>query len=287
MKHSNFLFIIIVFISLIAFNACKKEVEVDNETQSVVDNAICEQQFMSIAPNVNDRGGNPAAAGWKVSGANDCGTWTVYDASGIPTTTASPNFTVVTGTDASGQYTLAPVKFTIDYNTSSSCEGVEKSGIITIVSTHKWSMITSGNTAVATATITFNNYKVDGVLYNCDKIIITKNGASQLTTKVIGGNCQKDGWNINYACDKTITKDANGNYLVSGISNGTNREGRNFAVNITQELFKPSNYKFITKGKLELTPEGFKTRTVDFGDGTQDDKATFSVGDQTFTFTMK
>ena len=278
MKHSNFLFIIVAFISLIAFNACKKEVEVDNETQSVVDNAICEQQFMSIAPNVNTRGTDPGKSpAFKISA---CGTWSIN----------STNPSADTATTINGEYTNGPVKFTLDYGPSSSCEGgVEKSGMITIVSTHKWSVITQTNTAVATATITFNNYKASGVSYNCDKIIITKSGASQLTTKVIGGNCQKDGWNIDYACDKTITKNANGDYEITGNSSGKNREGRNFTSNVlgTNPLFKPANYKFITKGKLELTPEGFKTRTVDFGDGTQDDKATFSVGDQTFTFTMK
>jgi len=38
---------------------------------------------------------------------------------------------------------------------------------------------------------------------------------------------------------------------------------------------------------LELTPDGFKTRTVDFGDGTLDDKATFTVDGQTISFTMQ
>lgn len=275
MKHSNFLFMIVAFISLVAFNACKKEVEVDNETQSVVDNAICEQQFMSIAPNVNDRGNNPKNPGFKILAP--CGTWSIN----------STNPSNDTLTDSNGKFTN-PVKFTLDYGTASSCEGgVQKSGMITIVSTHKWSAITPTSTAVATATITFNNYKVDGVLYNCDKIIITKNGASQLTTKVIGGNCQKDDWNIYYDCDRTISKDANGNYLISGNSTGKNREGRDFAVNITVPLFKPSNYKFITQGKLELTPSGFQKRTVDFGNGTQDNVATFTVGDQTFTFNMQ
>lgn len=269
--------VITAFLSVVFFislNSCKKkEVVVDNETQSVVDNAICEQQFMSIAPNINSRGGDPKAPGFKVS---SCGTWNIN--------TSNLADTLV---DANGKYVNGPVKFTLNYGTASACEGgVTKSGAISITSSHKWSTISATSSVVATSTVNFINYMADGVKYDCSSIIITK-GANQLTTQVNGGHCQKDAWNIYYGCNKTITKDSNGNYLIEGVSNGTNREGRNFTVNITSPLFKPENYKFITKGKLELTPDGFKTRTVDFGDGTQDDQATFTVDGQTFTFTMK
>src|SRR4051812_30809616 len=38
------------------FNSCKKDKkEVDNETQTVVDNAICEQEFMRMGPAVSER----------------------------------------------------------------------------------------------------------------------------------------------------------------------------------------------------------------------------------------
>ena len=277
MKKYRFIIALIFTFSFVIFNSCKKkEVVVDSETQSVVDNAICEQQFMSIAPNVNSRGGNPKSNGFKTTA---CGTWSI-----ITTNMADTN---VVDPIANPQYVNGPVKFTLDYGTGSTCEGgVTKSGMITVVTTHKWSLITATTTAVASSTITFTNYKSDGVQYDCSSIIIKKL-ANQLTTKVNGGHCQKDGWNIYYGCDKTITKDANGDYDITGTSNGTNREGRDFAVNITQSLFKPNNYKFITKGKLELTPNGFKTRMVDFGTGTLDDQATFTIDGQTFTFTMK
>lgn len=273
MKKSLVASFIIITLSLITFESCKKTPTVDNETQSVVDNAICEQQFMTIAPNVNSKGsGSPKNQGFKTT--STCGTWSVA------TTNMSDTIT-----NAAGTYTNGPVTFEINYAGCIDNDGITKSGKIIIKSTHKWSMLTGTNTAIATTTVSFNNYTVDGVLYD-GSVIITKS-TNTLTTKVIGGHCTNSGWNIYYDCDKTFTKNANGDYTINGTSTGTNREGRTFTTNILTPLFKPSNYKFITSGTLELTPNGFKTRTVDFGNGTLDDQATFTVDGQTFTFTMK
>lgn len=273
MKNSILASVVLIVTSIVTFESCKKTPVVDNETQSVVDNAICEQQFMTIAPNVNSKGsGSPKNQGFKTT--SSCGTWSVA------TTNLSDTIT-----DAAGTYTNGPVTFHINYAGCVDNDGITKSGKIIIKSTHKWSMITGTNTAVATTTVSFNNYTVDGVLYD-GSIIITKS-VSSLTTKVIGGHCTSNSWNIYYDCDKTLTKNTNGDFTISGTSNGTNREGRTFTTNITTPLFKPSNYKFITSGTLELTPDGFKTRTVDFGNGSLDDQATFTVDGQTFTFTMK
>ena len=262
--------------SIITIQSCKKSAPVvDGETQSVVDNAICEQQFMSIAPNVNSKGaGSPKNAGFKTTAT--CGTWAITN-----TVTAQTD----TLTNASGLYTNGPVNFEINYLGCIDNDGITKSGKITIKSTHKWSMLTGTNTAVATTTVGFGNYTADGVMYN-GSIVITKS-VNTLTTKVIGGHCTNNTWNIYYDCDKTFSKNANGDFIIKGSSSGTNREGRTFTTSILTPLLKPANYKFITSGTLELTPNGFKTRTVDFGNGTLDDQATFTVDGQTFTFTMK
>lgn len=260
--------------SIVITQSCKKTTPVvDNETQSVVDNALCEQQFMSIAPNVNSKGaGSPKNAGFKTT--TTCGTWSITSANMADTNTNSV-----------GLYINGPVNFEINYLGCVDNDGIAKSGKITLKSTHKWSMLTGTNTAVATTTVAFGNYTADGVVYD-GTVVITKS-VNSLTTKVIGGHCTNSSWNIYYDCDKTLTKNANGDFTISGSSSGTNREGRTFTTNILTPLFKPANYKFITSGTLELTPNGFKTRTVDFGNGTLDNQATFTVDGQTFTFTMK
>jgi hypothetical protein len=38
---------------------------------------------------------------------------------------------------------------------------------------------------------------------------------------------------------------------------------------------------------MELTPAGFKKRSVDFGNGSCDDLATFTVNENTVTFKLK
>jgi hypothetical protein len=38
---------------------------------------------------------------------------------------------------------------------------------------------------------------------------------------------------------------------------------------------------------MELTPDGFKTRTVDYGNGVCDDNATFTVNGSTVAFKLK
>ena len=61
---------ILISTTILTFESCKKTPTVDNESQSVVDNAICEQQFMTIAPNVNSKGsGSPKNAGFKTTSA--------------------------------------------------------------------------------------------------------------------------------------------------------------------------------------------------------------------------
>jgi hypothetical protein len=56
-------------------------------------------------------------------------------------------------------------------------------------------------------------------------------------------------------------------------------------------LTKRANCQFISSGILNLTPEGFKTRTVDYTSGTGkdacDDDATFSVNGNTVAFKLK
>ena len=76
-------------------------------------------------------------------------------------------------------------------------------------------------------------------------------------------------------------------FSISGNSVGKNREGRNFTTSITNALIKKTNCKWISSGTLKLTPDGFATRTVDFGSGACDDDATFTVSDQTISFKLQ
>ena len=286
MKKNIILSVTLLFSALIALNSCKKKTEVDNETQSVVDNAICEQQFMAITPVVNEKGINQS--GIKRTSAS-CGTWSIL---GAISGTNTPNVATDTlDSNGDGFYDNGPVSFQIDYGTG--CLSFDnlsfKTGIIKITSAKRWSAYNNP------VTIDLLNYKVNNITYS-GQIIITRNDSVTLTTQVINGHCTDGSWNIDYEGTKVIkqiggysTKNTEADDIISidGSSSGKNREGRAFTTSITSSLIKKSNCKYITSGTLELTPEGFKTRTVDFGNGTCDDDATYTVNGSTVSFKLR
>ena len=144
--------------------------------------------------------------------------------------------------NASGEYVNGPVNFKIIYSGIADADGVVKTGEIKIRSSHRWTALTGTNSATAaSAIVTFNNYTADGVTYE-GEIKLNKNGNSITTIieDVDGkrGHCKKDGWNIYYYCNKTITKEPTGDYTITGNSGGTNREGRDFKVQIVNKLFE-------------------------------------------------
>lgn len=275
MKKNIVLLSILIICSVITLNSCKKKTEVDTETQSVVDNSICEQQFMAIQPVVNDKG---------------------ITENGIKRINSCETFTIISGdtTDANGDkvYDNGPVTFQIDYGTigCTANDGTIKTGTLNITTPNKWSAFTN-----SVVTIDLVNYKVNGVTYS-GQIKITKPSALIITCEVVNGHCSNGTWNIDYAGTKTLTQiggqntpniEADDVFSITGSSSGKNRENRTFTTSITSALIKKSNCKFITSGSLDLTPSGLKTRTVDFGSGTCDDDATFTINGQTISFKLK
>ncbi len=276
---------ILVISSIITLNSCKKKTEVDNETQSVVDNALCEQQFMAIQPVVNDKG--ITENGLKRTAAT-CETWTILGAIGG---TVAPNVSLDTIINASGFFQNGPVTFQIDYGIIGciGSDGVYRKGKINITTAKKWKQY--GNTI----TVDLVGYKANTVSYS-GQVKITRVDSVTLTTDVINGYCTSGTWNIEYAATKTMKQiagfstkgDASDDiYSITGSSSGKNREGRTFTTTITNPLIKKTNCKWLSSGTLELTPNGFAARTVDFGSGTCDDDATFTVNGQTISFKLQ
>jgi len=67
-------------------------------------------------------------------------------------------------------------------------------------------------------------------------------------------------------------------YSITGSASGTNRAGKSFSVDITTSLRKEICCRWLVSGVVEITPDGKKTRKIDFGSGTCDSLATVSVG---------
>lgn len=287
MKKNIILSIILIASSILVLDSCKKKKEVDNETQTVVDNAVCEQQFMSIQPVVNEKGINQAG----IKKINACEAWNILGAMGG---TNTPNPTLDTlDVNADGFYDNGPVTFQIDYGTTG-CAGVDgiiKTGKINITTAKRWSKFNNS------ITVELVGYKYGNISYT-GTVTISKPDSVTITTSVINGHCTDGTWNIDYACSKTmkqiagystkndLTDDA---YSIYGTSNGTNRDGRTFTTSISSSnpIVKYANCKWISSGVIEVTPNGLDPRSVDFGSGTCDDDATFTVNGQTVAFKLK
>ena len=268
---------LLFFVSLLMIlNSCNKKKELDIETQSVVDNALCEQSFLAIQPVVNDKGINE---------------------NGLKKVSAScETFSLITGdtTDISprdGTFDNGPVTFQIDFGAGGCTgdDGVTRTGKINISTLKKWKKY--GNLV----SVDLVGYKANGITFS-GQVKITLLDSVTISTEIVNGNCTNGNWSIDYAGTKTMKQIAGFNtrniaaddvFSITGNSSGKNRNGRTFTTSISQELIKKSNCKWITSGVLNLTPDGFVTRTINYGNGTCDDDATFTVNGQTITFKLQ
>jgi hypothetical protein len=278
MKKIKILSILFITSSLVFVYSCKKNTkDVDTETQSVVDNAICEQEFMQIQPTTNNLAiktkGTSAQRLAGVTGGCDSLTYISGDTS----------------------FVGAPPTFEYNYGICSlaNTDGVIRTGKLWI------RFLGRPKNAGSKTIIKLLNYKVNGTItYSCDSIVVTSGSNAtaairDFTVQIIGGVCTGNGWTVKYSSTKYISINTNSTLAlsddvvtVSGTANGTNRDGRDFEVVITG-ITKPASCKFITKGTVNVTPKDFSMRTVDFGSGACDDDATFTVNGQTIAFKLK
>ncbi len=302
--------IVLVFsctLSLFFVGCHKKEtVEVDNETQSSVDNAVADQEYMAIVPAVNNHAINTKGTGATANGRvlSVCDTLKWLNRSGSYTTTyASGNTTFAKADTLLDSLNNRPTKYrkapVYELNLTNGCSQSFTDGKIR---SGKWIVYMTGPLKYAGNQMILKlvNHLASGISYSCDSIVVTVASTSTVSTsfniKLLNGVCQSPNWNIKYNFDRTFTTYSKGNPSggdpvaeVTGTANGVNRAGKKFDVNIPggSPLVKHKSCQFIDKGILELTPEGFKTRTVDFGNGTCDDDATFTVNGSTVAFKLK
>ncbi len=286
MKKLVFTLSALVITSAVFFSCKKDKKEVDNETQTVSDNALCEQEFMRIGPSISERAVSTPGVKKGV----------VKDIFSVFSTCASDSLTGDTAGYAAGAFTNLTnlPTLTLDWgaNGCNDVDNVNRKGKLSATFTKPYDVVGSVITIVPTS------YSVNGVAYT-GTIRITKLAGGNnpsFRTEVINGNCTNGSFSIDWSCDKTTTytagyatqSDPNDDVIsITGGSSGKNREGRSFTVSIKSALEKMANCKFISKGTMDITPDGLKTRTVDFGNGTCDATGTFTVGGNTFTFTMQ
>ena len=288
---------IVLFSSLVVFLAgsCHKEekVEVDNETQSAVDNAIADQEYMSVTPAVNNHAINTKGVGPVTRVAARCDSLTKISGDTLWGTPGHVDPTYTMNISNSGcSFTMPDGRF--------------RNGALSVRLTGK--IRDAGSKMI----IKMLDYKADGVKYDCDSMVVETMETTglyvkfnvQLLNGVCTGQNPNNPWTIKYSLNRTVTlyprgTDGLGNdptTMVYGTSSGINRAGRAFSVNIPSAtpLVKKGSCEFISNGIMELTPQDFATRSIDFGYsispapyGGCDENASFTVNGNTVAFKLK
>ena len=186
--------------------------------------------------------------------------------------------------------TAFPLVFTLDWGTgcTSADDGITRSGKISV------SLSGFMNVANSSATFTFTDFVSNG-----NKIT----GTHKITYVGLNSN---NNWprytvltdaRIEFADQKFMTYHAefvrlqsegtatlawnDDVWRIEGTSSGTTREGIAWTATYPSALVKKMSCKWFSSGSVLVTPTGGVPRTVDFGDGTCDNKATVKIGDVT------
>ena len=289
-KHLTFPIILGVLATFMVIACNKKEtVEVDNETQSSVDNAIAEQEYMAVIPAVQAHAINTKGTGAQGgrSANTRCDTLTLISGDTLWGTAnhIDPTYTMNISNNACAQ-TLADGRFRL--------------GALSIRLTGK--VRTPGSKMI----IKMINYRAALVSYKCDSFVVTTlasgSNFNKFNARLVNGICQTANWTIKYSFDRTTTFYPSGNgssdpvTYMYGTASGTNRQGLNFSMSIPEisPLVKYSSCQYISSGIMALTPEGFATRTIDYGYsispavyGGCDEDASFTVNGNTVAFKLK
>ena len=282
MKKGLLGFVIIFSLSALVavfVNSCKKE-RPDTDTQSSVDNSICEGEFTlmfsqtnSIA--VNDSGVQKWGIPVPMSGCPDAHIDTLDDQNGFPKT-----LIMAYGSDADGD--------SIFETGCTSSDGKTRRGIVRATFSEHW---TKNGTTVSH---TFDNYYVNGIKFE-GTVTLTRNGNS-FTQTVVGGKCTKGSeWTILWDCSRTLTylvgDSTNVNddiCLISGSASGTDRNGRAFSVEIDPSSpLKRTICPYIVQGIQTIKIDGKKDRTINYGDGTCDNIAVLTIDGNEFEFQLQ
>ncbi len=257
----------------VTFTSCKKTTP-DTETVSATDNNICETEFTKSMSTVN-------GFAIKENGIKSMMDRANLRSGGGPTITVDPADTL----DG------FPITMTIDYGTTGipdSVDGKSRKGQIICVFYNSWHIVG------ASVKVTLNNYSVNGITYACDSMRITHSGTHAFTHQTFKGKCISSDWNLQWEALRTFTQTGgigdlnpmNDVFSLTGNASGVNREGKSYTVNITQPIVKRTSCSWIESGRMDLTPEGLAVRTVDFGNGNCDNKATLTINGNVFTFSM-
>jgi len=280
-KKTLFTTLLIIGTLLLSFSSCKNDENVTASSASLTATAGDDAQASTINDQV----------------LNEVDTYVSTSAQ----TVKSVLTTTATGTPSiiRGSQTITPTgvvqKITIDFGTSG-FEGKHKNilkGKIIVDIDLRLLVLGSSRT------ITYENFTING---------ISVTGSNKITFGGLTSTAQHPFWvitgeNIITLTDgKTITWKAERRleftsgltafwgegYILTGSASGINAEGKAYTItiNASNPLIGSTLYPYITKGSVSVTI-GQSTGVIDYGDGTQDNKATLTYSGVTYDFTIR
>jgi hypothetical protein len=275
----------LIFVTLILMcQSCQKKVtqSVDNESQSIVDNVLAEQEFMALIPAIHQLAINSKGTGAQAPNA----------------AIGCDSLTKISGDTLYGSVLHIDPTYSVNLTTTfcnkALPDGKLRFGTLKIRFTNKLRLVG------AKMIVKMSAYQSNDLQYACDSMIVTTISTNSLSTtfnvKIIRGSCQTSRWSAKYSCDQTITNYVNGNPVgtepyatLYGQANGINRHGSSYLEYIpaSNPLIKHKNCPFFDRGTAEITPEGFSTRTIDYGNGICDKEATFIINGNSIAFNLK
>jgi hypothetical protein len=269
-----------LFFAVVIINSCKKE-RPDTDTQSSVDNSICEGEFSRLLPQTNNIAVGDSGVlktGIPVPSSNCPDYWidTADIKNGFPIT-----MWMFYGSDNDGD--------SIYETGCTGNDGKIRQGIVKAVFDGHW------NQPGTTVTMYLKNYFVNGIHFE-GTVAVTRSVNSFAQT-VSGGKCSKGSdWSILWNSSRTITINM-GDSLnpfddvcqVTGSASGTDRNSKAFSVDIdpSNPLTREMGCRWITKGMQTIKIDGKKDRTINYGDGTCDNIAKLIIDGNEFEFKLE
>jgi hypothetical protein len=136
-------------------------------------------------------------------------------------------------------------------------------------------------------------YEVSGRTFG-GKVTLTKTSSSDFTQVVTGGKTSAPGWNVLWNSNRVIMLDEldplneyDDYSLIHGTGEGTNRNGKEFSVEIAAPLRREASCRWVSSGTLNIRIKDKKDRSVDYGNGDCDNKAEVTIDGTPFEFTLQ
>jgi hypothetical protein len=278
MNHLR-IFSLLLAASATIFSSCEKENDT-SDTTIALDNYTVTQESNGIMDAIN-------------SAAYDFGVMKLDEAGATSATLLPECATVIVDTLSN------PKSITIEFSSDgngclcSDWDNKYRKGSITATWTGKYR---KQGTIIQIKT---DNYYVSGNKFEYLKTV-TNNGQNNNGNLYYSVDVQKA--NIYYSDNTTFTSTstrtrewiAGSNtltpyddvYKITGSASGVSRNGDNFTYTISSPLEIAIGCRWIRKGIIVITPSGKPTRTIDFGDGSCDNKATVEINGTVYNINL-